>query len=469
MAFENLSDRLQRSIKKIKGTSRLSQENMDDMLREIRLALLEADVNFKVVKEFIKSIREKAEGQDVLNQLNPSQMVVKIVNDELVHLFGDSLEEISFKPSGPTIIMMVGLQGAGKTTTTGKLANLLRKNYSKKPLLIAADVYRPAAIEQLQTVGKELDIPVFEQGQIDPREIVENGLAFAKENDNDLIIIDTAGRLHLDEVLMQELKDLKTMYKPDEILLVVDSLTGQDAINVAQSYHEQLDITGAVLTKLDGDSRGGAALSIKHVTGVPIKFIGTGEKLDAIDLFYPDRMVSRMLGMGDVLSLIEKASNVIDEEKAGKVTDRMMSGKFDLEDMLDQMQQMNKLGSLGGLAKLIPGMPKISDEDEAKANEKLKNTKAIIQSMTPKERRNPHLIKAKRKTRIAKGSGKQPADVNRVLKEYESMKKMMKQMGSMMGGNGSMPSSFKDIQKMMGGGSPGGMPKSGGRKGRKYR
>ncbi|MDH6604338.1 signal recognition particle subunit SRP54 [Bacilli bacterium PM5-9] len=450
MAFDNLSTRLQNSMKKIKGNHKLTQENMDEMFREIRLALLEADVNFKVVKEFIANIKEKAEGQDVINQLNPSQMVVKIVNDELVHLFGDSLEEIKFKTNGPTIIMMVGLQGAGKTTTAGKLSNFLREKYSKKPLLIAADIYRPAAIDQLKTVGEQLEVPVFEMGQIDPREIVEKGLEYAKENDNDLIIIDTAGRLHLDEVLMQELIDLKALVNPDEILLVVDSLTGQDAINVAQSYNDQLAITGAILTKLDGDSRGGAALSIKHVTGVPIKFIGTGEKLDAIDLFHPERMVSRMLGMGDVLSLIEKASNVIDEEKAGKSVDRMMSGKFDLEDMLEQMEQVNKLGSLGGLAKMIPGMNKISDEDEEKANQKLKKTKAVIQSMTPKERRNPQIIKAKRKDRIAKGCGLNNAEINKVLREYESMKKMMKQMGSMMG-KGKMPTSMNDIKKMMGG------------------
>ncbi|MEG0283949.1 MAG: signal recognition particle protein [Erysipelotrichales bacterium] len=438
MAFENLSDRLQHSLKKMKGNTRLTQENMDDMFREIRLALLEADVNFKVVKEFIANIKEKAEGQDVINQLNPGQMVVKIVNDELVHLFGDSLEEIKFKTNGPTILMMVGLQGAGKTTTSGKLANLLREKYSKKPMLIAADVYRPAAIDQLKTVGEQLDVPVFEMGQIDPREIVSKGLEYAKENEHDLVIIDTAGRLHLDEVLMQELQDLKTLANPDEIMLVVDSLTGQDAINVAQSYNEQLEITGAILTKLDGDSRGGAALSIKHITGVPIKFIGTGEKLDAIDLFHPERMVSRMLGMGDVISLIEKATNVIDEEKAGKAADRMMSGEFDLEDMLEQMEQMNKLGSLGGIAKMIPGMGKISEEDEQKATTKLKRTRVVIQSMTPEERRKPKIIKAKRKERIAKGCGLNTTEVNKVLREHDNMKKMMKQMSSMMG-NGKMP------------------------------
>lgn len=449
MAFDSLSERLQNSMKKIKGNHKLTQDNMDEMFREIRLALLEADVNFKVVKEFIANIKEKAEGQDVINQLNPSQMVVKIVNDELVHLFGDSLEEIKFKDYGPTIIMMVGLQGAGKTTTSGKLAKFLQEKYTKKPMLIAADIYRPAAIDQLVTVGKQIDVPVFEMGQISPLEIISKGLEHAKDNENDLIIIDTAGRLHLDEVLMQELQDIKSLVNPDEILLVVDSLTGQDAINVAQSYHEQLNISGAILTKLDGDSRGGAALSIKHVTGVPIKFIGTGEKLDAIDLFHPERMVSRMLGMGDVLSLIEKASNVLDEKKATKAADRMMSGSFDLEDMLEQMEQMSKLGSLGGIAKLIPGMPKLSEEEESKASEKLKKTRVIIQSMTPKERRNPQIIKARRKDRIAKGCGLNNMEINKVLKEHENMKKMMKQMGSMMG-NGKMPTNMNDIKKMMG-------------------
>ncbi|MDR1781527.1 MAG: signal recognition particle protein [Bacilli bacterium] len=452
MAFDNLSERIQASIKKIKGQHKLTPENMEDMFREIRLALLEADVNFKVVKDFIKNIKEKAEGQDVINQLNPSQMVVKIVNDELVHLFGDSLNEIKFNTNKPTVIMMVGLQGAGKTTTAGKLANLLRKEYHKKPLLVAADIYRPAAIDQLITVGKQLDVPVFEKGKENPRIIVQEAIEHAKENDNDLIIVDTAGRLHLDTELMQELIDIKGLINPDEILLVVDSLTGQDAINVAQSYHEQLGITGAVLTKLDGDSRGGAALSIKYITGVPIKFIGTGEKLDAIDLFYPDRMVSRMLGMGDVISLIEKATNVIDEEKAGKLTDRLMSGKFDLEDMLEQMEQVKKLGSLGGIAKMLPGMPKLSDEDEIKANEKLKKTKAIIQSITPKERRNPQLIKAKRKDRIAKGCGLNSVEINKVLREYDNMKKMMKQMGGMMS-KGKMPSNMNDMMSMFKGGN----------------
>lgn len=447
MAFDNLSNRLQNTIKKISNNHRLTQENMDEMLREIRLALLEADVNFKVVKEFVANVKEKALGQDVINQLNPSQMVVKIVNDELVHLFGDSLEEIKFKSSGITTIMMVGLQGAGKTTTAGKLSKLLKEKYSKKPLLIAADIYRPAAIDQLETIGKQLDIDVFSMGQIDPLEIVRQGIEFAKVNRHDLIIIDTAGRLHIDETLMNELISIKTEVNPDEILLVVDSLTGQDAINVASSYNEQLNITGAILTKLDGDSRGGAALSIKHVTNVPIKFIGTGEKLDAIDLFYPDRMVSRMLGMGDVLSLIDKAANVIDEDSAKKSAEKMMDGSFDLEDMLAQMEQVNKLGSLGGIAKMIPGMPKLTDEQELKATEDLKRTKAVIQSMTPYERKNPEVIKARRKDRIAKGCGLTNFDINKVLRQHEQTKKMMKQMSGMMSNKKGMPQ-MTDLMKM---------------------
>lgn len=447
MAFDNLSNRLQNTIKKISNNHRLTQENMDEMLREIRLALLEADVNFKVVKEFVANVKEKALGQDVINQLNPSQMVVKIVNDELVHLFGDSLEEIKFKSSGITTIMMVGLQGAGKTTTAGKLSKLLKEKYSKKPLLIAADIYRPAAIDQLETIGKQLDIDVFSMGQIDPLEIVRQGIEFAKVNRHDLVIIDTAGRLHIDETLMNELISIKTEVNPDEILLVVDSLTGQDAINVASSYNEQLNITGAILTKLDGDSRGGAALSIKHVTNVPIKFIGTGEKLDAIDLFYPDRMVSRMLGMGDVLSLIDKAANVIDEDSAKKSAEKMMDGSFDLEDMLAQMEQVNKLGSLGGIAKMIPGMPKLTDEQELKATEDLKRTKAVIQSMTPYERKNPEVIKARRKDRIAKGCGLTNFDINKVLRQHEQTKKMMKQMSGMMSNKKGMPQ-MTDLMKM---------------------
>lgn len=429
MAFESLSERLQGSIKKIRGQSHLTEQNMDEMLREIRLALLEADVNFKVVKTFIQNVKEKALGQDVLSSLTPGQMVVKIVHEELVELLGTTVSEVNFDKK-PTIIMMVGLQGAGKTTTTGKIANLIRKKYSKKPLLVAADIYRPAAIEQLQTIGKQLDVPVFSKGtDIKPEQIVTEALEFAKENNNDVIFIDTAGRLHIDEVLMDELLNIKNIAHPDEILLVVDALTGQDIVNVASSFNEKLSITGAVLTKLDGDARGGGALSIRHITNVPIKFIGTGEKLDALDLFYPDRMADRILGMGDVMSLIEKAQDVIDEKSTKKSLDRLTSGQFGLDDMLEQLKQVQKLGPISGILKMIPGMganmPKINDED---TNKEMKRTEAIINSMTKAERRDPSILNAKRKQRIAAGCGMQVADINRLLKRFEQSKTLMENM-----------------------------------------
>ena len=429
MAFESLSERLQGSIKKIRGQSHLTEQNMDEMLREIRLALLEADVNFRVVKTFIQNVKEKALGQDVLSSLTPGQMVVKIVHEELVELLGTTVSEVNFDKK-PTIIMMVGLQGAGKTTTTGKIANLVRKKYSKKPLLVAADIYRPAAIEQLQTIGKQLDVPVFSKGtDIKPEQIVTEALEFAKENNNDVIFIDTAGRLHIDEVLMDELLNIKNIAHPDEILLVVDALTGQDIVNVASSFNEKLSITGAVLTKLDGDARGGGALSIRHITNVPIKFIGTGEKLDALDLFYPDRMADRILGMGDVMSLIEKAQDVIDEKSTKKSLDRLTSGQFGLDDMLEQLKQVQKLGPISGILKMIPGMganmPKINDED---TNKEMKRTEAIINSMTKAERRDPSILNAKRKQRIAAGCGMQVADINRLLKRFEQSKTLMENM-----------------------------------------
>ena len=429
MAFESLSERLQGSIKKIRGQSHLTEQNMDEMLREIRLALLEADVNFKVVKTFIQNVKEKALGQDVLSSLTPGQMVVKIVHEELVELLGTTVSEVNFDKK-PTIIMMVGLQGAGKTTTTGKIANLIRKKYSKKPLLVAADIYRPAAIEQLETIGKQLDVPVFSKGtDIKPEQIVTEALEFAKENNNDVIFIDTAGRLHIDEVLMDELLNIKNIAHPDEILLVVDALTGQDIVNVTSSFNEKLSITGAVLTKLDGDARGGGALSIRHITNVPIKFIGTGEKLDALDLFYPDRMADRILGMGDVMSLIEKAQDVIDEKSTKKSLDRLTSGQFGLDDMLEQLKQVQKLGPISGILKMIPGMganmPKINDED---TNKEMKRTEAIINSMTKAERRDPSILNAKRKQRIAAGCGMQVADINRLLKRFEQSKMLMENM-----------------------------------------
>lgn len=433
MPFESLSERLQSSIKKIRGQSSLTEQNMDEMLREIRLALLEADVNFNVVKTFIANVKEKALGQDVLDSLTPGQMVVKVVHDELVDLLGTDVSEIKFEKK-PTVIMMVGLQGAGKTTTTGKIANLIRKKYNKKPLLVAADIYRPAAIDQLQTLGKALDVPVFAKGtDVKPEQIVTEALTYANENNNDVILIDTAGRLHIDEALMDELENIKKIASPDEILLVVDALTGQDIVNVASSFNEKLSITGAVLTKLDGDARGGGALSIRHITNVPIKFIGTGEKLDALDLFYPDRMADRILGMGDVMSLIEKAQDVIDEKSAQKSLDRLASGQFGLDDMLEQLKQVQKLGSISGILKMIPGvnnaaLKQVNDED---AKQEMKRTEAIINSMTKQERRDPSVLNAKRKIRIANGCGMQVADINKLLKKFEQSKLVMESMTRM--------------------------------------
>ncbi|MEG0452295.1 MAG: signal recognition particle protein [Coprobacillus sp.] len=430
MAFESLSERLQESLKKIKGQSTLTEQNMDEMLREIRLALLEADVNFQVVKEFISNTKEKALGQDVLGSLKPGQVVVKVVHDELVELLGTSVSELDLSQK-PTVIMMVGLQGSGKTTTAGKIAKLLTSKYAKKPLLVAADIYRPAAVDQLKTLGQQLDIPVFEKGvNVKAETIVEEALAYGYENHHDVIIVDTAGRLHIDEPLMEELQNIKDLSNPSEILLVVDALTGQDIVNVASSFHERLNITGAVLTKLDGDSRGGGALSIRHITHVPIKFIGTGEKLDAIDLFYPDRMADRILGMGDVVSLVEKVQDVYDEKETMKTFNRMQQGTFGLDDMLDQMHQMKKLGPLSGILKMIPGMPKMPDINDEDSDKKLKETESIIYSMTKGERRDPDILNAKRKERIAKGCGKTVADVNRLIKQFEQSKLMMKQLGN---------------------------------------
>lgn len=431
MAFESLSERLQESLKKIKGQSALTEQNMDEMLREIRLALLEADVNFQVVKEFINNTKEKALGQDVLGSLKPGQVVVKVVHDELVELLGTTVSELDLSKQ-PTVIMMVGLQGSGKTTTAGKIAKLLTTKYAKKPLLVAADIYRPAAVDQLKTLGQQLNIPVFEKGvNVKAETIVEEALVYGYENHHDVIIVDTAGRLHIDEPLMAELQNIKDLSNPSEILLVVDALTGQDIVNVASSFHERLNITGAVLTKLDGDSRGGGALSIRHITHVPIKFVGTGEKLDAIDLFYPDRMADRILGMGDVVSLVEKVQDVYDEKETMKTFNRMQQGTFGLDDMLEQMHQMKKLGPLSGILKMIPGMPKMPEINDEDSDKKLKETESIIYSMTKGERRNPDILTAKRKERIAKGCGKTVTDVNRLLKQFEQSKTMMKQLGNL--------------------------------------
>lgn len=437
MAFEQLSDKLQAIVKKVKGQSRLTEANMEEMLKEIRISLLEADVNYKVVKEFVNNVKEKAIGQNVLTNLSPGQMILKIIKDELVALLGEENDALNI--SGLTSIMMVGLQGSGKTTTASKIAYLMKKKNNKRPLLVACDVYRPAAIDQLITLGKSIDVEVYyDKESKDVVNIATRALAYAREKGFDLVILDTAGRLQVDEALMDELKNVNSVIKPKEVLLVVDAMSGQDSVNVAKEFNDKLRITGLVMSKLDGDARGGSALSIKHLTGIPIKFSGMGEKIEDLEVFYPERMAERILGMGDMLTLIEKAQETIDEKQAKKTVNKMMNGTFTLDDMLEQMQQMNKLGSMKGLMRLIPGMPKISDEQMKEANEQMKKTKAVISSMTKEERVNPSILKASRKIRIAKGSGTQASDVNRVLNQYEKMKEMMKQMKSYMK-NGKMP------------------------------
>ena len=431
MAFESLSDKLSSIFKKIRGQARLTEKNMEDMLKEIRVALLEADVNYKVVKEFTNNVREKALGQDVLAKLNPSQMLVKIVHDELVELLGSDDSELHYQNNRPTVIMMVGLQGSGKTTTTGKLAYLMKNKLHKKVLLAAGDVYRPAAIDQLAQIAKSVGVDLVNLGtKVSPVEISKQARDKAFNEHYDVLIIDTAGRLQIDEQLMKELNDIKDAVNPDEILLLIDAMAGQDAVNVADSFNKQLTLTGAIMSKLDGDARGGAALSIRHMTGVPIKFSGVGEKVTDLDIFHPDRMADRILGMGDVMTLVEKAQEEMDEKEARKAANKMMSGKFDLNDMLDNMKKVQKMGSLGGLIKLIPGMPKISPEQQAAAEKEMKNFEVIINSMTPYERSNPDVFKFSRKQRVANGCGKTLADVNKVLKKYEQMKQMMKQMES---------------------------------------
>lgn len=431
MAFELLGDKLQAIVKKVKGQAKLTEQNMEEMIKEIRVSLLEADVNYKVVKEFTNNVKEKAIGQDVLSTLSPGQMILKIIKDELVSLLGEENDALNI--SGLTCVMMVGLQGSGKTTTSAKIANLLRKKQNKKPLLVGLDVYRPAAIDQLITLGKSINVEVFyDKNSKDVVDIATKALGYARENGHDLVILDTAGRLHIDEQLMQELKDVATNIKPKEVLLVVDAMSGQDSVNVAREFNEKLRITGLVMSKLDGDARGGAALSIKHLTGIPIKFSGIGEKIEDIEIFYPERMAERILGMGDVLTLIEKAEEAIDEKEAKKTVNKMMNGTFTLDDMLIQMEQINKLGSMKGIMKFIPGMPKVSDEQMNQAQVQLKKTKAVISSMTKEERVHPEILKANRKIRIAKGSGTQASDVNRVINQHEKMKEMMKQMKGMM-------------------------------------
>ncbi|MDQ6596934.1 signal recognition particle protein [Bacillus salipaludis] len=433
MAFEGLADRLQSTIQKIRGKGKVSEADVKEMMREVRLALLEADVNFKVVKEFVKKVSERAVGQEVLKSLTPGQQIIKIVNEELTELMGGEQSKIAVSNRPPTVIMMVGLQGAGKTTTTGKLSLLLRKKYNRKPLLVAADIYRPAAIKQLETLGKQLDMPVFSLGdQVSPVEIAKQAIAKAKEEHHDYVLIDTAGRLHIDETLMDELKDIKELTKPDEIFLVVDAMTGQDAVNVAQSFNETLGLTGVVLTKLDGDTRGGAALSIRAVTQTPIKFVGLGEKMDALEPFHPERMASRILGMGDVLTLIEKAQANVDEEKAKELEQKMRTASFTLDDFLEQLGQVRNLGPLDELLKMMPGANKIKGLNNLQIDEKqIAHVEAIIRSMTKEEKLHPEIMNSGRKRRIAKGSGRTVPEVNRLLKQFEDMKKMMKQMSGM--------------------------------------
>ncbi|WP_053362133.1 signal recognition particle protein [Bacillus sp. FJAT-27251] len=433
MAFEGLADRLQNTMQKIRGKGKVSEADVKEMMREVRLALLEADVNFKVVKDFVKKVSERSVGQEVMKSLTPGQQVIKVVKEELTELMGGEQSKIAVANRPPTVIMMVGLQGAGKTTTTGKLANLLRKKYNRKPLLVAADIYRPAAIKQLETLGKQLSMPVFSLGdQVSPVEIAKQAIAKAKEDHHDYVLIDTAGRLHVDEKLMDELKEIKELSKPDEIFLVVDAMTGQDAVNVAQSFNEQLGLTGVVLTKLDGDTRGGAALSIRAVTNTPIKFVGLGEKLDALESFHPERMASRILGMGDVLTLIEKAQANVDEEKAKELEKKMRTATFTLDDFLEQLGQVRNMGPLDELLKMMPGANKIKGLNNVQIEEKqIAHVEAIIKSMTKQEKEHPEIINASRRKRIAKGSGRTVPEVNRLLKQFEDMKKMMKQMSGM--------------------------------------
>ena len=434
MAFENLSNKLQEVFKQLRGKGKLTEADVKAAMREVKIALLEADVNFKIVKQFINKVTERAIGSDVLESLTPGQQVIKIVNEELIELMGSTQSKLTFANHPPTIYMMVGLQGAGKTTTSGKLAGLLRKQ-GKRPLLVACDVYRPAAIKQLQVVGKTYDIPVFEMGdKVSPVEISQKAIEYARENKNDVILIDTAGRLHINEELMYELKDIKDTVKPQEILLVVDAMTGQDAVTVAEGFDGQLGVDGIILTKLDGDARGGAALSVRSVTNKPIKYIGMGEKLEDLEPFYPDRMASRILGMGDVLSLIEKAQQNIDAKEAADMERKLRENDFTLEDFLSQMQNIKKMGPIKDLIGMIPGMGgqlNLDALDKVDAEKEMSHVEAIIQSMTKEERNNPSILNGPRKKRIANGSGRSIAEVNRLLKQFEEMKKMVKQMSSL--------------------------------------
>ena len=429
--FQNLTEKLANAFKKFRNKGKLTEADVKEGMREVKLALLEADVNFKVVKEFVKSVTERAVGSDVLESLLPAQQIVKIVNEELIKLMGSETPKINISPKPPTVIMMVGLQGAGKTTHTGKIANLYKQK-SKSPLLVACDVYRPAAVDQLKIVGESVNVPVFSLGtKISPVEIAKAGIEHAKKHGNDMVLIDTAGRLHIDEQLMKELVNIKNATNPTEILLVVDAMTGQDAVNVAKSFNDLLDITGVVMTKMDGDTRGGAALSVKYITGKPIKFIGTGEKLDAIEVFHPDRMASRILGMGDILSLIEKAEAAYDAKNALEMEKKIREQTFTLDDFLDQMKQLKKMGSLDQIAGMLPGVKARSLKDAQIDEKQMARTEAIILSMTKAERTKPDIINGSRRKRIANGSGTSVEEVNRLLKQFDQMKKLMKQFTGM--------------------------------------
>jgi signal recognition particle subunit SRP54 len=450
MPFEGLASRLQNVFGKLRSKGKLSEDDVNDALREVRLALLEADVNFKVVKDFIANIRERAIGQEVMKSFTPGMVVIDIVNKELTALMGGTQSKLARSNRPPTVIMMAGLQGAGKTTSAGKLAKVLQKE-NHRPLLVAADIYRPAAIKQLQVLGEQLKVPVFSLGdQVSPVEIAKQGLQHAKDNGNDYVIVDTAGRLQIDEALMDELKNIRAEVHPDETLLVIDSMAGQEAVNVANSFHEQLELTGVILTKLDSDTRGGAALSVKAVTGLPIKYAATGEKLDALEPFHPDRMASRILGMGDMLSLIEKAQEGIDADKAKEMERKMRNAEFTFEDFLEQMEQVKKLGPLDQILEMLPGAGKMKGMQNVKVDEKqIDRVQAIVRSMTKQEKLKPDIINSSRRQRIAKGSGTTVADVNRLLKQFDEMKKMMKQFSSMMGPKGMK--GLKGLKGKMGG------------------
>jgi signal recognition particle subunit SRP54 len=447
MAFDSLSERLNKAMRNVAGKGTLSDANMEDMLKEVRLALLEADVNYKIVKDFLNDIREKARGEEVLKSVEPGEQLVKIVHDQIVDLLGNEEAGLNFKQDGMTVIMMVGLQGTGKTTSVAKIAKIVKNKMGKNPILIAADVIRPAAIEQLQTLGREIDTEVFSLGaETSALETVKQGVQYAKEKGYDTVFIDTAGRLHIDEVLMNELKDINEAVQPDDILLTVDAMTGQDIVNVAQAFKEALPLTGLVVTKFDGDSRGGGVLSVKKITEVPVKFVGEGEKIDNMDVFHPDRMADRILGMGDIVSFVEKAQEKIDQEESEKMAQRMMNGQFSLTDMLKQMEMIEKMGPLGGIMKMLPGMNQYADMmDEAKTGETMKKTKAIIQSMTVYEREHPEKIRSTMKKRIARGSGSTVENVNKLMNQFSRTKKAVDQLG-MMQKNGGM--SEEKLEKM---------------------